>query len=91
MEQEIYDRSSGNNNKPKQSLFKTIPEIFVGFLLLALMLGDWSYRVYKRKQGEEVKPTSGPTRLQYNEVFKGFNSNDKFNKVEKNKQFMIIE
>ena len=72
------DNSGQIKEKVKQPLYKTVPELFVGFLLLAILLGDWSYRVYKRRKGESIGSFGGPTRLQYEEVFKGFDSKKKY-------------
>lgn len=35
-------------------LYKSVPELFLGFLLLAVLMGDWTYRVYKRKEKAQL-------------------------------------
>lgn len=53
-----------------------MPELFLGFLLLAVLLGDWAYRVHKRRK--QAKPELEPGQdfdddREMHKVFKNMN------------------
>lgn len=51
------NKDSDEDVRPRNHvpLYKSVPELFLGFLLLAVLLGDWTYRVYKRKERAKLE------------------------------------
>lgn len=59
-------------------MINIVPEFYIGLLLLAVILGDWTYNAYKRSQQKNNNPIETDSRPQYQDVFKSMNMQRKY-------------